>query len=590
MTPRELLARGILSALDVELAETLGELAEESDEAALLACAFASRAVSEGHSCLDLGELARRAFVDAEGRPDDAVTLPDASTFVASLKKSPLVDVAEASTDVGERELRPFVLDARGRLYLRRYYEYEARLARALGGRARPPGEIVASERMRAALERLFPKAEQHDERQRRAAELATVSRLVVVSGGPGTGKTYTVAKILILLLEAADPGKARAEVALLAPTGKAAQRLGDSIRAHVANLATGDHAHAFPFEPMTIHRALGFLPATPTRFKHGEEAPLRAELVVVDEASMVDLALMTKLVEAVRPDARLVLVGDKDQLASVEAGAILSEVCAARGPIAEHVVELTHAHRFEDGGAIAELSRAVNQGDTARAFDCFERHENLHFVPLEPNEDVMERLRADAIGRFSGLFSGPPLERLAVLDGFRVLGCHLEGPRGVRTLNARIESELRTAGRLEGRSALYDGRPVIVTANDYQAELFNGDVGVVSPRSGDGTAQALGVHFRARDGVTTRTLSPARLPEHETAYALSVHKAQGSEFAEVALVLPSRPSPIVTRELVYTAVTRARRTVTIFGSRAVLEAAIERRVERSSGLRDRLA
>jgi len=584
MTPRELLGRGILSALDVELAETLAELAEESDPAVVLACAFASRAVSDGHSCLDLGELAGRAFVDAEGRPDDGITLPAAATFAESLAKSPLVDGAGAR----QGEERPFVLEAGGKLYLRRYYEYEARLARALRGRARPPGELVLTERLRAALERLFPKVDGHDERQRRAAELAIQSRLAVVSGGPGTGKTYTVAKILILLLEGADPGRALPEVALLAPTGKAAQRLGDSIRAHVATLAASDQVRVFPFAPMTIHRALGFQPATPTRFKHGESAPLRADLVVVDEASMVDLALMTKLVEAVRPDARLVFVGDKDQLASVEAGAILSEVCAASGPIAEHVVELSHPHRFEDGGGIAELSHAVNQGDASRAFDCFARHPNLRFEPLEEGEDVLERLRSDAVGRFSGLFAGAPLERLAALDGFRVLGCHLEGRRGVKTLNARIEGELRARGRIEGRTAFYDGRPVIVTANDYQAELFNGDVGVVAPRPGD--AASLGVHFRARDGVTTRALSPARLPEHETAFALSVHKAQGSEFAQIALVLPSRPSPILTRELIYTAVTRARRVVTLFGSKSVLEAAIERRVERSSGLRDRLA
>jgi exodeoxyribonuclease V alpha subunit len=272
-----------------------------------------------------------------------------------------------------------------------------------------------------------------------------------------------------------------------------------------------------------------------------------------------------------------------------VEAGAILSEVCSARGAVRERLVELVHAHRFEDEGGISELSRAVNAGDADRALACFDRHENLRFVEAAEPAEVLAELGSRVVSGFSGLFSGAPAERVAALDAFRVLGCHLRGKLGVRPLNAWIESELRRAGRIQGPRTFYEGRPVIVTANDYQAELFNGDVGVLAPRDEASAEAPTVVHFRAREPESTRCFSPARLPEHETAYALSVHKAQGSEFSEVALVLPSRPSPILTRELVYTAITRARRSVTLYGSREVLRAAIESRIERASGLRDRL-
>jgi exodeoxyribonuclease V alpha subunit len=580
---REFLSHGLLAPLDVELTETLADLAGEAEPAVRLAVAFASRAVGDGHACVDLAELSRRSFVDADGGPV-AVELPDEATLLDSVRESPLVDATER---IGG-EFRPFVLDAHGRLYLRRYYEYEARLSKALRQRTRSAAAADDAETWRPVLARLFPEGEKRAELQRRAAELAARSRLVVISGGPGTGKTYTVSKILLTMLEAAFARGVTPAVALLAPTGKAAQRLGDSIKSHLGTLATSDAVKSFPLEPMTIHRALGFQMATPTRFRHGVENPLPADLVVVDEASMVDLALMTKLVEAVRPDARLILVGDKDQLASVEAGAILAEVYAAKGKIAESVVELLDVHRFEDDGGILELARAVNAGDADAALACLERRPNVRLEPLAEQEDVLRALRPRVLEGFSGLFSGAPVERLAVLDRFRVLAAHVKGPLGVKTLNDWIEGELRRSGRLEGRSAFYDGRPVIVTANDYQAELFNGDVGVVAPRS-DSDAQPA-VYFRGRVPGTHRALSPSRLPEHDTAYALSVHKSQGSEFGEVLLVLPTRPSPILTRELVYTAITRARRAVTIYGSPEVLRSAIEKRIARASGLRDRLA
>ncbi len=591
----ELRKLGVLAPLDVALAEALCEIAGLVGEDArlpALAVAFASHAVLDGHACVSVRELAQRAFVDPAGEPLAGVMLPDVESWERELRACPLVDVAATSgSEPADASARPLVLDGGGRLYLRRYYEYEERLAAGLVALARstPPG--VDGPLLQSGLARLFP-ASGAEDLQRRAATLAVLSRLSVVSGGPGTGKTYTASKILALLVEQALSRGHEPKIALLAPTGKAAQRLGDAIRDNSRALDAPERVKALmPAETMTIHRKLGFQPSTPTRFRHGRARPLPDDVVIVDEASMVDLALMTKLVEALGPEARLVLLGDKDQLASVEAGAILAELYAARGqgsPLSDHVVELDRAHRFEDGGGIAELARAVNAGDADAALACLERHPHVRLERLTEPSAVRSALAGQVVEHFSALSEGTPLERLGALDSFRILACHLRGPLGVRSLNDWAAAELAAGGRLDRRAAFYAGRPLIVTANDYATELFNGDVGIVAPRPEDPAAR-LAVHFRTREAGGVRTVALSRLPEHETAYALTVHKSQGSEFAEVALVLPSRPSPLLTRELVYTAVTRARRRVTIYGSEAVLRTAIERKIERASGLRDRL-
>jgi exodeoxyribonuclease V alpha subunit len=335
---------------------------------------------------------------------------------------------------------------------------------------------------------------------------------------------------------------------------------------------------------------------------------------VVVDEASMVDLALMTKLVRAVRPDARLLLLGDKDQLASVEAGAILADIYAGAGQgvsralrreigdfagmrlpeasahtepgLHDGMVHLTESHRFDDDGGIAALARAVNAGDVPAVLEVLGRGGTVSLVPVADRrelEDVLGPLVAERLG---DLREGSPAERLTRLDRFRVLAAHRRGPFGVAGLNAFVAAELGRRGRLEPRGSFYDGRPVIVVANDYDSGLFNGDVGVLAATAEGAPLRAW---FRGETAGSLRDLSPARLPQHETAFALSVHKSQGSEFSEVVFVLPERPSPVLTRELVYTAVTRARTKVTLVGSESVLRHAISARVERASGLADRL-
>jgi exodeoxyribonuclease V alpha subunit len=593
-----LVAAGVLSVFDRELALALAELGGERREEVLLAMAFASAAVQAGHTCANVPRLAERPLTDSEGHAVGDVTLPGGDVWLETLRTSPLVAMAGSPE---EAEL-PFVLDARGRFYLARYHRYERRLADALLARAAEPALPAGSGSAGTGLDRLFPPEDKRGALQRTAAEVFLARRLTVVSGGPGTGKTFTVSKVLAALQEQARAaGREPYRVLLTAPTGKAAQRLGDAIRDNLEKLRLDATTLGIPTVASTLHRALGYQPSEPTRFRRNARNPLPDDVVVVDEASMVDLALMAKLVDAVRPEARLLLLGDKDQLASVEAGAILADIYAGRAlseragtGLASGLVHLLESHRFGDDGAIAALATAVNAGDVTAALDVLARGGSVAFSPAA-NRAELEAALAPVLGdRFETLADVTPAERLAVLERYRVLCAHRRGPFGVEGVNGLAARELARRGRLEPRGAFYEGRPVIVVANDYDVGLFNGDTGVLGRRpavsdAAEVEASALRVWFRGAVAGSLRDVSPARLPRHETAFALSVHKSQGSEFEEVTFVLPERASPVLTRELVYTAVTRARRKVTIVGSEAVLRQAIAARVERASGLAERL-
>jgi exodeoxyribonuclease V alpha subunit len=607
VTIERLCELGELSELDRALAETLGRISDERDGNVLLAAAVASAAVQSGHTCADLELVVGRRVLDERGEAALDVEYPPLDAWTEGLARSRLVAVGEPK----EKEPRPLVLSGR-RLYLARYFEYERRLAEALLRRVGQDEVGLDGTRLRADLARLFPEGSPGASEQRTAALLAVLSRLSVISGGPGTGKTYTVAKILVLLQEQAlAAGRDPYRIALLAPTGKAAQRLGEAIQKILTELGTGPRVLASVPAASTIHRALGYQPRSPTRFRHDRHNPLPCDLVVVDEASMVDLALMAKLVDAVPDGARLVLLGDKDQLASVEAGSILADMYAGRArglskasaarierltgdvlpssgaepSLADGMVELSHSHRFRGGSGIAELARAVNVGDTAGALAVLRESPHVTLEPLPDPERLAKSLGAIALEKFGRLGSASVDDKLALLDGFRILCAHRRGPFGVEMLNEWVALYLRKRGALELEGDFYEGRPIIVTANDYQVELYNGDVGVIGR---DGAPEfPLAGCFGATGA--RRRVPLALLPPHETAFAMSVHKAQGSEFDEVLLLLGDRPSPILTRELVYTAVTRARRRVRIFGSPEILATAIASRVQRASGLRERL-
>jgi exodeoxyribonuclease V alpha subunit len=607
----ELLGRGVLSALDVELARSLSELAGEAREEVMLALALASNAVQRGHVCLDLRRLRAAPLLDAEGVAIPDVTLPPHDQWIGTLRSCPeLIGDGSAWT--------PLVLDEVNRLYLQRYHRYQQQLARRLRARATSLVEVSAPV-LRDGLARLFVDDDGLSE-QKLAAVVAVSQRLAIVSGGPGTGKTTTVLKILALLQEQALATRNQPlRLALLAPTGKAARRLQESIHARLADLAVQQSVReALEVTPSTIHRALGFQPRTPTRFRHDADNPLAADVVLVDEASMVDLALMAKLAAAVRTDAHLVLLGDKDQLASVQAGAILGDmwgdtggraysrafldrmaeltgqdvprVAGSRGPgIQDALVQLTKSYRYQATSGIAALARAINRGDGDAAMAVLEGEGAMPYgeaamLELHEQRPVTGALAASVEAGFGPMLRcNDPRSRLELMSRFRILCAHRRGALGVETLNVLVEEHLERAGLLSADTPFYDGRPILVTRNDYQLELFNGDVGVMC-KVGDSCRA-----FFFGERGTLRSIHPGRLPPHETVFAMTVHKSQGSEFDRVAVLLPERSSPILTRELVYTAVSRARRSVDIHGSEQVLRQAVARRIERASGLRDAL-
>ena len=602
-----------------------------------LAAALVSRTTGEGHVCLDLCAAAGRApFGDSV----PGLQAPELEQWREALRASGVVGAPGESA--------PLVLDSRDRLYLARYWHFEHDLAAALRERASGWAAGVDRVRLAADLRRLFPardgvlgRADEIDW-QAVAAALAVLRRLTVISGGPGTGKTRTVAAVLALLASQAMGGasagaRAGAEagagavgrqprVALAAPTGKAAARLAESVRRAREDLPLSQtERSALPEEATTLHRLLGARPGRPG-FRHDAGSPLHLDLLVVDEASMVDLPLLARTVAALPARARLVLLGDRDQLASVEAGAVLGDVCGrgvhpgyspelaqtlgevlgvgagqlpssadpGRPAVADALVFLRRSYRFGRDSGIGALAARVNAGDTAgvlallkaaRARDPLEA-DGLRHRTLEEGERVaqVERLvvpRLRAVLEASG-----PAEALAALGSFRVLCALREGPWGVAAFNELVERALRRAGLVLRDRDAYRGRPVMVTRNDYATGLFNGDVGVFWPDAGAGGA--LRVFFPAAGGGL-RALLPTRLPAHETVYAMTVHKSQGSELDEVLLVLPDRLSPVLTRELLYTAVTRARASVEIWGPEATVAAAVAARVERTSGLRDAL-
>jgi len=572
------------------------------------AAAALSLAVSEGHVCLMLS-----ALVDAR----------DVAGWRAALLASRIVGTPDAPGAL------PLILDADGRLYLHRYFDYERRLARRLTQARRAgidaAGAPSTDPELRAQLAELFAANAARlgggADWQQLAAALALRGRLTVISGGPGTGKTTTVVNLLACLV-ALDP---HCRIALAAPTGKAAARMTDAIRQRAQHLPEALRGK-MPRDSSTVHRLLG---VTPAGFTHDAGNPLPIDALVVDEASMLDLALATRLLEAVPPAARIILLGDKDQLAAVESGAVFAELsvdpslgaacvqdlaamtgtpAAAIAPPApatpsalqDCAVWFTQTYRFARDSGIGRLAHDINTGRAAEAIAWLRAatDPDVAWLDTPPRASVDAALREmdsgfAAYAQAIAADVGHVADITDAFGRFRVLCAVRDGPRGVTALNVAMTRRLRAALHLPGlaegpgASPWFAGRPVLVLANDAVLRLYNGDVGIALP---DAQGRLL-VHFpdaTAPGGF--RAIAPVRLPRHETAFAMTVHKSQGSEFDGVLVMLPEQRSRVLTRELLYTAVTRARRRVTLVTGAAVLEQAIATPTERHSGLLTRLA
>ena len=556
---------GILQAADVHVANRLGELAGEFDEQVRLAAALAVRAVREGSVCLDLAQVAQA---------DPSLPWPEPAPWIEKVRASLLVAGPE-----GAAEPRPLRWDL-GLLYLDRYWRQEEAVRSALASRAERIPPSVDLQLLDDGLDRLFT---DDAPEQRAAARRAVTGWTTVISGGPGTGKTATVAKILAVLL-AGEPGL---RIALAAPTGKAAARMQEAIRESVAGLDEQDRARVGDREASTLHRLLGWKPGQRTRFKHDKDNRLPHDVVIVDETSMVPLTMMARLLDALRPDARLILLGDPDQLASVEAGAVLADLVAGlaadpgRSAGRGSVVRLAKTWRF--GGRIAELAEAVRDGDADAAAHILEQAEG-EVVPVDAGDPGVV---ADVVSAGTALraaaWAGDARKALARLGAHRLLCAHRTGPYGVDHWSRLIERWLAEASGVPPSAGNYLGRPVLITENDYTLGLYNGDAGVVI-RGDDGRPR---VAFERGSGIVR--IAPSRLGRVQTMHALTVHRSQGSQFDHVSVVLPPEDSALSTREMLYTALTRAQSLVRLIGTPEQLRAAIGRRAIRASGLRARL-
>jgi exodeoxyribonuclease V alpha subunit len=597
---------GVLGPFEQQLVEAVVRLEPRATPHALLALAMAARAPRFGHVCVELGRVRDQVVDDDDtALPARDLPWPDPDAWSHELEASPIVASPERAADA---PLRPLIWDGR-RAYLQRYWYYELLVADDLARRAladeRAPdgsGRLGSDQEVERTLDRLFGPDTVADgpDLQREAARRALTGGVSIISGGPGTGKTYAVVRILIAAHLLARAQGRDLLVALTAPTGKAAARMGEAVQSRLAAPEGGeamdvDLASVLAgTEPTTVHRLLGR--GDRTHFRHDRSHPLPHDLVIVDETSMVSLPLMAKLLDAIRPDARLVLVGDPFQLTSIEAGTVMGDVVGPSGatgggrdggPLAGRVTELRHRRRFTDDSAIAAVADAVRAGDPDLVVGLLvEGSDRTRWVSEEVGpgmDEVRGAVVSAAIEVAEAAVVGDAGAALDAAVRIKVLTAVRRTPSGMYEWSDRIEAAVTEAvprAKRVGRWRL--GTPIIVTGNDPVNRVFNGDVGVVVSVEG-----RLRVALATGGGV--RLVAPARLAQWEAWWAMTIHKSQGSEFFHAVVSLPAPGSPILTRELLYTAVTRAQERLTVIGSEATIREAVDRPVARASGLRDRL-
>lgn len=632
----------LLTPLDRHFALQMAQLHQQQSPLFILICTLLSQHLSSQHSCLPLEQIDfSNPLKEQHSQCQINLTVDELTTELLNF---------DAVSTPDSAILAPLILD-KGNLYLQRYYHYECEVAEHLIRLAQAPMLKQSSsdpfDDAKILLDQLFTQNEQQYDWQKISTATGLTKRLAVITGGPGTGKTTTVTKLLYLLTSQQE-----LTIRLVAPTGKAAARLSESIKASKQRLASElqhipldklkSNMAQIPEEAATLHRLLGVIPNS-HQFRHHKDNPLRLDLLIIDEASMVDLPMMYKLLSALPAQASLILLGDQDQLASVEAGAVLADICSglrvdlANGAngwqmryskkqakllsqlthyplddfisddpqIGDSLCMLMHSHRFIGDAGIGQLAEAVNQANLPRIAQVWQtgykellwlEHSNINSSSHHSNLGLEALLvqSVEQYGAYLKLIDNKAVSATEIIDSFnqyRILCAMRAGEYGVEGINQSVSKSLATTGLISPEQEFYAGRPVIIQSNDYNLGLFNGDIGLILPDDVSDSRRLM-AHFIQADGGLLKVL-PARLPSHETCYAMTVHKSQGSEFSHVSLVMPIRPSlaqqQLLSKELVYTAITRAKHHFTCLGSQRIFEQASSRLTQRSSGLSERL-
>ncbi|BBU94932.1 exodeoxyribonuclease V subunit alpha [Providencia rettgeri] len=604
--------KNIFTPLDVQFAYSISD---DKCPIVLMIAALLSAETMAGHVCLALADVdPEKLFA---GRHPELATAfwqkmgePSEQELYQTLRQANAVSLST------ENKISPLVLSGEY-LYFQRMWQYEQYVAKFFSNTLIDKQNNV---QIKNVLDSLFPITDDIDW-QKVAAAVAVTSKVSIISGGPGTGKTTTVARILAALIKLETKYHHKIRIELAAPTGKAAARLTESLGEAMKKMPLTDEEHAvLPNHAKTLHRLLGAQPES-QQFRYNRDNRLSLDVLIVDEASMVDLPMMSKLLESLPENAKLIFLGDKDQLASVEAGAVLGDICqfADNGYSAErasqlseltgHSVEsyaspsgpvirdslclLRKSYRFSADSGIGQLAFAVNKGNVSRVQQLLNQQRPDVHSYIQETADDYAKILLDAAENYKEYLLAvknkeDPEQVLKKFNQYRVLTALREGPFGVIGLNDKLEKLFHRQGIINRPYNLlnkhYAGRPIMISRNDSPLGLFNGDIGIILPDE----ENALRAYFQFPDG-TIRGVQPNRLPQHETAYAMTVHKSQGSEFAHTALVLPNVYSPVMTRELVYTAITRAKKELSLYGSPKVLRRAVETPTKRRSGLATQL-